>query len=172
MDEFARWREAYEAAGIAAGEAPPAELRALVSERHVTVASTAARAVESANLLDPKGEVTTSVLLRELELPPPRLRGIRMPLLMWSVAIATRWIVRSALRVPRAEPAELQRVRDAARWLSELAETHETVLAVTHGSLRMLLAEELLASGWRREGATRGAHHWSAWCFTRKSGLP
>src|SRR4051812_23503002 len=70
---FGRWREAYEAAGIHQHDQPPAALKALASASAVTVASTAARATESARLLAAEREVTTSPLLAELELLPPRI---------------------------------------------------------------------------------------------------
>lgn len=77
---FHRWREAYEAAGILPGEVPPAELLERARRAGVVVASDAPRAIESARLLSEGREVISSPLVRELDLPPPAVRALRLPL--------------------------------------------------------------------------------------------
>jgi broad specificity phosphatase PhoE len=164
---FGRWRAAYEAAGIDERDEPPPALRALASSSGVIVASEARRAIESARLLDPQARVTTSPLLQELELAPPNIRGIRMPLMAWALAIGVEWILRTALRRARVSPSEVQRSREAAAWLADLADRHGSVLAVTHASFRSLLSERLIEQGWRCETTTGRSSHWSAWPFRR-----
>jgi len=154
---IARWREAYEAAGIVEHEQPPVELTKLAAESGVIVASPAARAVQSARML--ANDVAISPLLHELELAPPRIRGIRMPLIGWAIAIGLRSLMR-----PKSE---LQRVEAAADWLSELAEQHGSVLAVTHASFRTALSRQLIARGWRRDAPGGRSRHWSVWSFER-----
>lgn len=158
---FRRWRDDYERAGIDARHEPPPALRALAAASGVIVASTARRAIESAELLEPGRTISTSPLLAELELAPPHLR-VRMPLIAWAVAIGVQWVIRRG----RVSAEERQRSRDAAEWLTGLAATHESVLAVTHGSLRLLLSDRLVEQGWRREVPRNRGSHWSAWAFT------
>lgn len=162
---FGRWREAYEAAGIDEREEPPSELRDLASSSGIIVTSEARRAIESAKLLDPQRSVSTSPLLQELELAPPNIRGVPVPLSAWALAIGVRWMIRAALRRAHVTPLEIQRSRDAARWLRDLADQHGSVLAVTHGAFRSLLSERLIEQGWRCETITRRSSHWSAWSF-------
>ena len=157
---FDRWREAYESAGIDERDQPPAALKALASTSAITVASTAPRAVQSAELLDPERDIPASPLLRELDLVPPNVR-VRMPLLGWALAIGVRRIIQAV------SPLELQRAREAAEWLVGLAERHETVLAVTHASFRSLLASQLVGRGWRCEIPSGRSRHWSVWSFHR-----
>jgi hypothetical protein len=65
----AKWLEAYDLAGLAAGEAPPPDVRELASRAFV-VSSDIVRARLSAELLAP--DVVTSPLLRETQLLIPR----------------------------------------------------------------------------------------------------
>jgi len=170
--EFLRWREAYEAAGIESDGAPPPELSAAAAGSGVLVASVARRAEESARMLGPGREVLTSPLLSELELPPPALGPIRLPLFGWALSIGIRWLACAALGRPRVTADEEQRARAAAEWLSQLAESHGSAVAVTHGSFRSLLAQELIRTGWHGDVTRRKAHHWSAWSFTRPHRSP
>jgi hypothetical protein len=55
------------------------------------------------------------------------------------------------------------RAGDAARWLTDLANSGP-VLAVTHGVIRQMIGEHLLADGWRAK-RLGGYRHWSAWRF-------
>ncbi|HEX8172528.1 MAG TPA: hypothetical protein VF824_18480 [Thermoanaerobaculia bacterium] len=162
---FARWRDAYEAAGIADDDPPPIALRDAASQADIVVASDAARAVASASRLSAR--VITTPLLRELELAPPLLGRLRLPLAAWTLLIGVRWGMRALPGQPTVAPHESQRAHDAARWLAELAASHESVVAVTHGSLRLLVAQRLIADGWRCERPRKAHAHWSAWSLTR-----
>jgi broad specificity phosphatase PhoE len=152
---FQRWREAYEAAGIAEGEVPPPSLLATAATALV-VASDAPRAIASARTLAPGRAVEISPLLRELDLHPPSLGRLRLPWIGWALAIGFG---------SRVSAAETERGRAAAEWLASLATAHGSVVAVTHGSVRRLIARELVALGFR--GGSRGIRHWSAWVFSR-----
>lgn len=161
-DGFQRWREAYEAAGIDANDTPPAELRALTASAGLIVTSDIMRATESARTLAPHARVVVSPLLRELTLAPPNLRGLRLPLFGWMLAIALRMLVRAEGHVTVAERA---RIEVASQWLQQLAREHGTVAVVTHGSFRWLLAKTLQTKGWTSESPQRSSH-WSAWCYS------
>jgi hypothetical protein len=130
-------------------------------------ASVARRAVESASALAPGREVRTSPLLRELELPPPALGPIRLPLFGWALGFGVRWLVRAVLRRPQVTTDEERRAREAAEWLEQLAESHGSVVAVTHASFRSVLGRALVRAGWRGDVPRRRPHHWSAWSFTK-----
>jgi broad specificity phosphatase PhoE/GNAT superfamily N-acetyltransferase len=159
-DGFLRWRESYEAAGIHEAEVAPDALRDEAANA-VIVASNAPRAIATAALLADDREVVVSPLVRELELPPPRLRGIRLPLPLWAIAFAIHAVIKG-----HASPEEQARANEAADWVEGLARQHDSVLVVTHGAFRMLLAHALERRGWRAEGAQRGRGHWSVWRLT------
>ncbi|HEV2843763.1 MAG TPA: hypothetical protein VG477_02860 [Thermoanaerobaculia bacterium] len=167
LQGFHRWREAYEAAGILAGETPPPELRALAERAGAVIASNAPRAIESARLLAPEREVITSPLLREMDLPPPTLHGWRLPLIGWALAYGFQSLFRGMTLRPHASAEETARAREAARWLMGIAKGHGPVVAVTHATFRGLLARALADEGWSCGTKIWRAHHWSAWSFTR-----
>ena len=81
------------------------------------------------------------------------------------VVVAGAWASACGFR-RTISPAERQRARDAAEWLTALADRHESVLAVTHGSFRSLLAAELATRGWACRSA-KPWHHWSVWTLAR-----
>jgi broad specificity phosphatase PhoE len=166
LNGIRRWREAYEAAGIAASEASPRELRDLAARAGVVVTSNAARAIESGRLLAPGREITASPLLRELDLPPPQLRGLRLPLAGWALTYGFRWICNRVTARPDHSAEELARASQAAEWLAGLAEPSGTVVAVTHATFRRHVARELSARGWRLIPGRRRSHPWSAWRLT------
>ena len=160
------WRDAYEAASIAAGERVPAELAALAAAADVVAASDAPRAVASARLLAPGREVLVSPLLRELDLHPPSLAGLALPLPAWALAIGLRIGLLTLLgRYPST--AESARVDAAATWLDALAREHRTIVVATHASFRRRLHLRLLRLGWESQPGRRSLDHWSAWLLTR-----
>jgi len=134
-------------------------LAEFVCDASLVVSSDAPRAQESARLLWPGREIVSSRLLRELELPAPELGRLRLPLAAWALAIG----VRNA----RPARAEIARAEEAASWLSSLAAHEPFVVAVTHGSVRRLLARSLVLAGWQPQGRSRPVQPWSAWLFDR-----
>ena len=160
-----RWRDLYDAAGIADDDVPPAALRAEIERAGVVVASDLARAVASAKrLVAADREIVVSPLVAEAGLAIPRLSGLRLPMTAWGAVIHLRWLAEIAAGThPRR--SELERATEAARWLETLADEHGTVAVVTHGVFRGLLARRLRASGWRSGPGGRSYRHWSAWAF-------
>jgi broad specificity phosphatase PhoE len=164
---FHRWREAYESAGILPTEVPPPELREIARRAGVIAGSDAPRAIGSALLLSEGREVITSPLLRELDLHPPSLRALRLPLAGWALAFGARWLYRTLTSRQHASAAEVARAREAADWLTGLARREGSVVVVTHASFRALLASALVADGWKGGWTSRRPRHWSVWPLTR-----
>jgi broad specificity phosphatase PhoE len=163
-DGFLRWRAAYEAAGIVADDVPPAALQAIAANVAIVVTSETQRAIESARLLAPHARIVTSPLLHELELTPPRLGRIRLPLLGWALSFGVRMLVRAQ---PYVTAAEHERAAAAAAWLTSIADEQRRVVVVTHASFRSVLARALPPGGWIARERQGRSSHWSAWRFTR-----
>jgi broad specificity phosphatase PhoE len=169
---LARWRDAYELAGIDPADAPPAVLVAEAARAGVVVASEAPRAIASAERLVAAASgtagtpgaraVTVSPLLRETDLRVPRWVGWRMPLTGWALAIGVDWLL-GAAEGGRTTRATHERAVRAAEWLAGLAAAHGSVLVVTHAAFRRLLAARLVSVGWQPQGSRRSLRHWSAW---------
>src|SRR5688572_11966035 len=166
---FAAWREAYEAAGIREGSAPPPEIVELAQEAAVIVSSDARRAIESARLLASGRVVETAPLVRELDLLAPPLGRLPLPMAGWALAVGLRslWM---RLASSASHAREAQRVRDAAEWLTQQASQRGSVLVVTHASVRGLLSDELIARGWTPAPGRRTLRTWSARSFHPRAG--
>jgi broad specificity phosphatase PhoE len=161
-----RWLTAYDAAGLAADDAPPAALVAEVARAHLVVSSDLPRAVASAALLAPGRESIVSPLFREIPLPIPRSLVRRLPAMVWGAIIHLRWLYEIARG--RGDPRDaVEQARAAARWCEDACDAlgaEEPVIAVaTHGVFRRVLARHLLGEGWRFAPGRRGYAHWSVW---------
>src|SRR5262245_48920411 len=165
---FERWRQAYDAAGLSAGDAPPADLLASAARVGIVVSSDAPRAFESARRLTPSRTPRLSPLLRETVLEIPQWLAWQWPVTVWEAAVHAQWGVRIMLGVD-ASPAERSRAIDCAAWLATLSGDGHDVLAVTHGVFRRLLARALVESNWRLLRRTRGYSPWSVWELGRAS---
>jgi hypothetical protein len=163
---FRAWRKAYEDAGIQESARVPEELARLAEGADMVLASDAPRAVASARMLMPAGEVTVSPLLRELDLEAPDLGSVRLPLLGWAVLVGGRNLLLT-LRRQYPSPDEDARLDEAVTWLDELAARHRLIVAVTHASFREQLSARLLRAGWRPEPGPRTRQNWGAWSLQR-----
>jgi broad specificity phosphatase PhoE len=161
-----KWRDAYEAAGIAADDRPPVNLIDLVAAADVVVSSDARRAIESARALAPGREIEISPLLRELDLESPELGPVSLPFRAWAFAIGGRMAMKM-LHGAYPSSGESKRIEDAAAWLIDLAEREGVVVAVTHASFRDLLAKKLRDGGWNVDAGRRTRAHWSVVALTR-----
>jgi broad specificity phosphatase PhoE len=162
-----RWFVEYDAAGIADDSQPPIELRLIAQRAGIVAASDLERARTSAERLVPGASIVISPLLRETSLPIPSLGSARLPLGIWALAIGLGWIYRRS-RGEQPAPGAHEQATAAAAWLIELAERHDSVLAVTHGSIRPMIARSLIANGWIQESGGRRFRHWSAWTFIER----
>ena len=86
-----QWRDAYDAAGIADGDEPPAALRAEIAGIHAVAASDLPRAIASAERLASDRKVMIVPLLREVPLAIPSSLPFRVPLAAWAALIHLRW---------------------------------------------------------------------------------
>jgi broad specificity phosphatase PhoE len=176
VDGVRRWMAAYDAAAIAPHPPPPAPLLALAAEAGALLSSDLPRAVASAALLAGGRAVETSPLLREAPLevptdPLPRLAGARLPLGAWALVFGARWLLASwrGAPPPGVDAATLERAEAAAAWLAGRAEGAGRVVAVTHATVRTLVAARLAGRGWRC-AERRPFHEWSAWRYRRVDG--
>jgi broad specificity phosphatase PhoE len=164
-EDVFRWRDAYDQAGIAQEDAPPASLVDAVALCETIVSSDLPRALESAALLAPGRSVITSPLLREAPPAIPDL-PVRLPLLLWNTLITISWSLR-VLQRRDASQEDLQRAADAVTWLESLSPPAATLAIVTHGVFRRLLTNQLARSGWNVQTARRSYRWWSVWTADR-----
>ena len=156
------WRAAYDAAGIRPDSAPPAALVADTAKADCLLTSDLVRALASAERLAPGRVVRVSPLLRETALEIPRWVRARWPLAVWEACIHLHWLIQER-RGAIAGPAELKRAEDAVSLLDEVTREMPTVVVITHGAFRRLLALRLVATGWTADRRVGGYRNWSSW---------
>ena len=159
---------AYDAAGIQVSAQPPASLIRLAGNATHIIASDLPRALGSARRLGSSRAILSSELLRESPLAIPNWE-IRMPLGLWGMLISFAWFYRIA-RGTDMSVAERARTSAAADWLVGMMTANSTLLAVTHGAFRRMLARELTTRGWTCAERQGGYRNWSAWTFIPPTG--
>lgn len=165
-DGVARWRLAYNEAGILDDSTPPAALFAEVREVDCVWSSDLPRAVASAERLATGRPVRTSALFREMELEIPSWLPSRWPLVVWEACIHLQWLL-SERRGWIAVPPEIERASEAVALLETVVRDEPSVVVVTHGAFRRLLGMRLAAVGWTAEPRVGGFRNWSVWPFRR-----
>ncbi len=161
-----RWRAAYDAAGILSDSTPPSDLIALAASAGCVMTSDLERAIASARRLAPNATARVSPLLREMPLEIPRWVPARWPLGVWELCISLHWFVQERRGMIAASDV-LERAAQAASLLDEVSRETSTVVVVTHGAFRRVLASELVATGWTAEPRSGGFRNWSSWPFAR-----
>lgn len=157
------FENAYDAAGILDHDAPPPELIRLAAGADVIAASDLPRAIASARRIAPARDPDVTPLLREFRLEPPRWVP-HLPIQLLDVISHVQW----SYRLFRDAPHDaLRRAGDAAEWLAQRAAGSATVVAVTHGGFRRLLASRLETRGWSAGPGRRSYENWSIWSFSR-----
>lgn len=165
-----RWRSAYDAAGIAHDDHPPASVQAEVARADLLAASDYARALESAARIAPGRDVQLSPLFREIPLATPHWAPSRAPFGAWGAFIHLEWTLET-LRGRSVPTNDLPRVQEAVRWCRdvssrpspEVSSATGTVAIVTHGVFRRELSRALCRDGWRFAAGRRSYAHWSVW---------
>jgi broad specificity phosphatase PhoE len=160
------FEDAYDAAGILDHDVPPPELIRIATDVDVVAASDLPRAIASAQRIAPERVPDVTPLLREFRLEPPSWVP-HLPIQAWDVISHVQWSYR-LFRGARHE--SVRRAEHAVEWLTQRVGDSRTVLAVTHGGFRRLVAARLESRGWRAGPERRSYTNWSIWSFSRNAG--
>jgi broad specificity phosphatase PhoE len=158
------FEDAYDAAGILDDDAPPPELIHVADSADVIAASDLPRAIASARRIAPARDPDITPLLREFRLEPSDWMP-RLPVQAWDVLSHLQWSYRLLSGAPHDV---ITRANEAAEWLAQRAAEAVTVVAVTHGGFRRVIAHRLEARGWRAGPERRSYANWSVWSFLRQ----
>jgi broad specificity phosphatase PhoE len=158
------FEDAYDAAGIVHDCVLPADLLRASLNVDIFFASDLPRAVSSAHRLAQQRDVVTSPLLREIRLEPPRWIPLRLPIAAWDVLSHLQWSYRL---VVGADHDSVRRAEAAADWLEQHARCSTTLLVVTHGGFRRILAARFIARRWQLAPGRASYANWSSWEFER-----
>ena len=157
------YEDAYDAAGILDDDAPPPELIRVAGSAGVIAASDLPRAIASAHRMAPGREPDITPLLREFRLEPAGWLP-PLPIRAWDMISHVMWSYRLRRGV---QHDVVRRANAAVEWLAQRAADSATVVAVTHGGFRRVLANGLEAHGWRAGSEARSSKNWSVWSYSR-----
>jgi len=82
----------------------------------------------------------------------------------WDVLSHLQWSYRLLVG---ADHDSVRRAAAAADWLEQQAQRAATILVVTHGGFRRILAANFIARGWRAVPGKMSYANWSSWEFER-----
>lgn len=161
-NRVSQFEDAYDAAGIVEGSTPPFALIDSATNAGLIVASDLPRAIDSAERLAGGRRIVYSALLREIRLEPPRWIPFRLPIEAWDAFSHAHWSYRLLVGTSHEF---VRRADAAAEWLEQQARAAKSIVAVTHGGFRRILARSLVRRGWRAGALARQGRHanWSSW---------
>lgn len=154
---YEEWWKGYDAAGLAPGQEPPADLIAEAEQAKTIFASTLPRAIETAKAAAPGRDLIIDPIFVEAALPPPPITG-RYRAYTWGVFARITWWHGMARGMESRREAE-RRARDAVKKLVEAAEDGP-VLLCAHGWFNRMMRPEMRRLGYRciRDG---GDKYWT-----------
>ncbi len=166
---FARFIDAYQAAGIEA-DPPPAELVELVGEAPRVFASELKRSVDSAMVLLPKAELVSTPVFTEAPLASPRVPGLKMKAPAWAIMSRIAWHGGFKPGIESYGQSK-HRARVAAPMLIEEAERSGLAVLVAHGYFNAILGRTLRLHGWRRVAGSHRARFWNTVVYERDTAV-
>jgi broad specificity phosphatase PhoE len=146
--ELGRWCRAYDAVGLAPASAPPAGLRAAAAAAGCIVTSDLRRAIESAQLLAGGRSVELDSGLREVGFPDALGANARLSPGLWLVVARAIWLF-DGCECEESRSAVSRRAARVVDRLAELADVHDSVVAVGHGWFNLFVGRELRRRQWR-----------------------
>lgn len=159
-DEFTKYIDAYEEAGLDPESAPPEELQDLVKELTAVFTSGRKRAHDSARVLAPGAELIADPLFCEAPLALPAIPILRMKVPKWAVVARILWHAGYHPEIENYRKAK-QRAVEAADILMRRAQSDGTAALVAHGYFNLIIGRELRRRGFEQSGSHR-ARFWNA----------
>ena len=144
---FGRWIAAYNKAGIDTTHSPTQNAIAQAQACSIVVCSDLPRSIESATALGIKNVKVQDPLFRECEMPYANWSYPSLSVPVWSYIFRILQLLGYASNAESFKEARLRAYGCALR-LSEVAQKHESVLFIGHGSLNWLISKQLLRMGW------------------------
>jgi broad specificity phosphatase PhoE len=163
---FARFIDDYQASGLDGSHPPPAELVDLVRPARFIFTSELQRSIESAHMLRPGGQITSTPLFTESPLASPPLPGLRMKAPAWAVISRVAWHGGFKPGIESYAQSK-QRARQAADLLVAEAEASGLAVLVAHGYFNAILGRTLHLNGWRKISGAHRARFWNTVVYER-----
>ncbi|NIK87326.1 broad specificity phosphatase PhoE [Rhizomicrobium palustre] len=157
---FARYIDAYEAAGLDPQSAPPEELQDLAKGIGAVYTSHRPRSQESAKAIAPHAELLSDTLFEEAPLASPPLPLIKLGVPAWAVMSRILWHAGYHPEIENYRRSK-SRAKKAADLLTAKAKEDGTAVLVAHGYFNAIIGRELARRGFTKKGSHR-VRFWNA----------
>ena len=144
--QIKEWINIYDSADIVV-DGVPAATEKIVNASAVVVSSTMRRSIQSARRLCVNRQVATDAVFSEAGLPYFTWPFPHLPLSIWAILLRLAWFRGFSSNTETLAQATA-RAAEATRRLVQLAQENGSVVLVGHGIMTMLIAKQLMASGW------------------------
>lgn len=145
--EYTGYMRQYDDAGIDLAHPPPKEVSRRAETSSVILCSDLPRAIESAKTLSNSHEVVVDSVFREITMPSINMNTFKFSAKTWGVISRAVWFLGYSNGSESFRQAK-ERAATAAKQLIGLAETHGSVVLVSHGFVNYFIGRALLANGW------------------------
>ena len=166
-NQFLNFIERYDAAGIAKDSIPSANIIAIVQKANVIFTSNLNRAIDSANILQPRVEPTSNAIFREINCWRAFPTKIEISALSWAILCNILW----RFKIPpivESPNAVKRRAKQAAELLIQNHKVYGSTVLVAHGGINTLIAKELKILGWQGSQNVNN-QHWGCTEYSWKS---
>lgn len=163
--EFRHYIDDYEEAGLDPADAPPRELRDLLSEIAAIFTSGRKRARDSAKALAPNAELIVDPLFAESPLAVPRIPLLKMKVTKWAVISRLMWYAGFSPKIEGYRKSK-RRAKQAAEILVKRAMKDGGAALVAHGYFNYLIGIELRKKGFIQTGRHK-AKYWNDVVYER-----
>lgn len=142
----------------------PSSLKEIIQDGELFISSELTRTHESFHMLGIRA-FESNHLFNEADLPCGIGRSIKMPLIIWMIALRLLW--RSGLNYnSEAYKNFIKRVNDGADYLEKNKNVKHTIL-MAHGFVNRILKKELLRRNWKLISSNDGYRYWSHATFEK-----
>ena len=140
------WLRAFNATDVVNDDVSLLTLKRAAQSEFI-VCSSLLRCVQSARILAPSRDIHIDEIFREAELPHALWRFPRLPVSTWVILFRIAWFCGYSVNSESLSLATI-RARGAAEKLIDLARQHQSVFAMGHGIMTVLIAKQLVLRGW------------------------
>ena len=166
IHSFKDWVEKYDYVGVIEEKELPRESMITISKVRLVFTSDLNRAIHSASILDPKSDIISDPVFREVELPSPLLKfwNLKLTPTAWTVILRALWFLGYSSNCESYNYAKKRAIK-AANLLIKHAEEHNQIALVGHGFFNMMIAKELQGRGWEGRRKTN-SNHWECTTYS------
>lgn len=160
--ELNKWLDIYNTTKIKTELVNEKKIRKIFEETDKIFCSKLKRSIDSVALYGKTPDISDEVF-NEAGVPFSNWRGIKLPLVIWSIVFRVMWLFGYKNNGESYKEAKL-RAKKGTDKLIESSEKEATVTLLGHGLMNRLIGKELVRRGWKSQGKM-GSDNWDYGLF-------